>query len=201
MEYKIIKAVLIGFMLNISNIATAGIINFNVAESDFTIKEFKTDEFIIKPTADGLASLGTDRDNSAFTGKNGRLISWSNTGLTSGFTLETISNDLFSLQSFQSGNGYVDGSSPVKSLTLQGLLFDGSLISEDFEDIGKINLSSMWDNLVSVEFIAHGLNNRAYWDSIKFETFAAPTSVSEPSAFIIFIIGLLSLTARRFNKM
>lgn len=44
-------------MLNISNMAIAGIINFNVAESNFTIEEFKSDEFIIKRNSDGLASL------------------------------------------------------------------------------------------------------------------------------------------------
>jgi len=203
MKNKLLKSLLIGCLLNISNSAIAGIINFNVDESKFRIDTLEISGFIIERTDIGLASLGADRDNSAFSGKNGRIITWTDSDSTSGFTLETTNSDLFSLESFQSGNGYSDNTNPVSSLTLTGMLFDGSFISEDFSKTGKINLSSIWDNLVSVEFIAHGDNNRAYWDSIRFDTFAAPaiaTTVSEPSTIAVFTLCLLGLMTRKFKR-
>jgi len=203
MKNKLLKTVLIGGLLNISTSAFAGILNFNVDVSDFTAEVIEVNEFTITRSSDGLAWLGFDRDSSVFTGKNGRLISWTNTGSTSGFTLETTNSDLFSLESFQSDNGYVDGTDPVSSLTLMGLLSDGTSITENFASTGKINLSSIWDNLVSVEFIAHGDGNRAYWDSIRFDTFAAPTnqtSVPEPTSLALLSLCVFGMALRNFKE-
>ncbi|MBU2877926.1 MULTISPECIES: hypothetical protein [Aliiglaciecola] len=201
MKIKLLKTLLVGCMITLSSSASAAIINFNVDKSEFRIDSLETSGFIIERTSLGLASLGADRNDSAFTGKNGRLMTWDETGSnTSGFTLTTDNSDLFSLQSFQSGNGYVNGRNPVSSVTLNGLLSDGSNISEDFSKTGKINLSGIWDNLVSVEFIAHGLNNRAYWDSIRFERFAAPVSVSAPSTIGIFVLCLFGIMAGNIKR-
>jgi hypothetical protein len=212
MKNKLLKSLLIGCLLNISSTATAGIIvidgiiNFNVDESDFRLDKIETVGFILDgPTKQGeigLAWLGLDRvdvDNSAFTGKNGRVITSANTSSTSGFTLTTDNTDIFSLKSFQSANGYANDDNPVSSLSLIGTLFDGSVISEDFSKTGKINLSS-WDNLVSVEFIAYGDNNRAFWDSIRYDRFTAPAVVSEPSTIAIFTLCLLGLMTRKFKR-
>ena len=201
-KYKLLKSAFIAVLLNISNSAIAGIINFNATTSDFTLETLETNDFIITRTADGLANLGFDRDGVTFRGKNGSLLTWVNfDGLTSGFTLETNNTDLFSLESFQSGNGYLDNSNPVESLKLTGLLADGSSISEDFTTVGKINLdNTRWNNLVSVEFIANGINNRAYWDSIRFDRFAAPASVPEPSTILMLMLALFFIAAQRFKR-
>lgn len=203
MKYKLIKTIFMGLILNVGS-ASADIINFNVTESDFAVEQFESKDFIITSTSDGLGLVGPERDDSFFTGKGSRLLSWSNSGSQSGFTLETDNSDIFSLESFQSGNGYVSGLNPVTSLTLNGLLFDGTTISEDFSSTGKINLSSLWSDLVFVEFIAHGLDNRAYWDSIRFERFEAPASVSvsvsEPSTLLIFALSLIFLSIGLFKS-
>ncbi|MEP4889935.1 MAG: PEP-CTERM sorting domain-containing protein [Aliiglaciecola sp.] len=204
MKCKLFKTLVFGLLLN-AGTASAAIINFNGgAESDFTIDELVTKNFIVTGISDGLGYLapdriGTDVSNPIFRGKNYSLLTWTNSGFESGFTLATDNGDLFSLESFQSGNGYLDDSFAVSSLTLNGLLSDGSSISESFSSLGKINLSTMWDNLVSVEFIAYGENNRAYWDSIRYERFAAPVvSVPEPSTLLIFTLSLLAITSRKF---
>jgi hypothetical protein len=201
MKNKLLKTLLIGSMINLSSSAVAGIINFNTAESDFTINELETNGFILKNTADGFGLLDANRGAPFATGHDS-LITWTNTpNETSGFTLETINDDLFSLQSFQPRSGYSDGSFAVTGITLEGILYDGSFISEDFSVDRKANLSDIWTNLVSVEFIAFGELNRTGWDSIRFETFVAPAAtVPEPSSFAIFALSLLALTARRFKR-
>jgi hypothetical protein len=156
MKYKLLKTVLMGLILNVSNAATAGIINFNNTESDFTISELETNGFILKSTAVGFGLLDANRGG-PFSTVHDSLITWTNTpGETSGFTLETISDDLFSLESFQSRNGYADGSDPVTGVTVEGLLFDGSSISQEFNADTKGRFSAGWTDLVSVEFIAYG---------------------------------------------
>ncbi|WP_342804742.1 hypothetical protein [Alteromonas sp. M12] len=204
MKSKLFKTLVFGLLLN-AGAASAAIINFNGgAKSDFTIDELVTKNFIVTGISDGLGYLapdriGTDVLNPIFRGKNYSLLTWTNSGFQSGFTLKTDNGDLFSLESFQSGNGYLDDSFAVSSLTLNGLFSDGSSISESFSSLGKINLSAMWDNLVSVEFIAFGENNRAYWDSIRYERFAAPVvSVPEPSTLLIVTLCLLAITTRKF---
>tara|TARA_R110001599_G_scaffold170777_2_gene361135 strand:- start:332 stop:961 length:630 start_codon:yes stop_codon:yes gene_type:complete len=207
MKKKLLKSLLIGCLLNISNSAIAGIINFNADKSYFRLDKIETIGFILDgPTKEGeigLAWLGLDRpdfDNNAFTGQNGRVITSANTSSTSGFTLTTDNSDLFSLESFQSANGYANDDNPVSSLSLIGKLFDGSVITEDFSKTGKIKLSPEWDKLVSVEFIAYGDNNRAFWDSIRYDRFTAPAVVSEPSTIAIFTLCLLGLMTRKFKR-
>tara|TARA_B110000438_G_C15798324_1_gene643879 strand:- start:1416 stop:2051 length:636 start_codon:yes stop_codon:yes gene_type:complete len=209
MTNKLLKSLLIGCLLNISSTATAGIIlttgiiNFGTTSSDFTINELEDKGFLLKSTAEGFGILDADRGRPFSTGHDS-LITWTNiVNGTSGFTLETINDDLFSLQSFQPRTGYADGTFAVTGITLEGLLYDGSVISEDFSVDRKANLSDIWTNLVSVEFIAFGELNRAAWDSIRFETFAAPanaTSVSEPSTIAIFTLCLLGLMTRKFKR-
>ena len=151
MTNKLLKSLLIGCLLNISSTATAGIIlttgiiNFGTTSSDFTINELEDKGFLLKSTAEGFGILDADRGRPFSTGHDS-LITWTNiVNGTSGFTLETINDDLFSF----------------------------------------------------------GELNRAAWDSIRFETFAAPanaTSVSEPSTIAIFTLCLLGLMTRKFKR-
>lgn len=201
MKYKLLKTVLMGLILNISSTATAGIISFATASSDFTINELETNGFILKSTAEGFGLLDADR-GAPFTTGHDSLITWTNiAGGISGFTLETINDDLFSLESFQPRTGHTDSDFAVSGIRVEGLLYDGSFISEDFSVDRKANFSDIWTDLVSVEFIGLGDLNRTAWDSIRFETFAAPaTTVPEPSSFAIFVLSLLGLTARKLKK-
>jgi hypothetical protein len=200
MKFKFFKAGLASVILSAAclvNVANAGLIGFESVSDAFWIDGVVEDGFAINRTDDGLASLGASYTDSYWNGNGtGRLITWTNNGSTSGIEINTLNGDLFSLNSFEFGNGYVRGNSPVTSVTLTGLLSNGSIITDSFSSFGNNNLSNAWVNLTSVKFIANGTSNRAYWDNIEVNR----VSVPEPSTLAIFALGMIGLASRRFKK-
>lgn len=194
----VIAAALVGGMQS----ANATVIDFDSVETVFWIDGAVDGDFDVDKTDDGLGTLAAGYNESYWRGNGtGRLLSWTNVGSTSGFTLARTDGVDFALESFDFGNGYVSGNEAVSSITLTGLLASGTTITESFANTVNgwttIDMSSLWTDLVSVEFVALGADNRAVWDNISVDA-AAP--VSEPAAISIFLFGLLGLVARKKAK-
>lgn len=208
MKYKLLKAVVVGLIFNVSS-ASAGIINFNAQGNqtfDLTLDQLITDNFIITKESDGLGHLTADLPTTSVFYANGksRLLTWTNTSSESGFSLTTDNGDLFSLMSFQTDHGYADDITDlVESVTVTGLKADGTIISYSKPGVNKTTLAkdkfNNWSDLVSVKFTAFGVNNRANWDSIRYERYAA-TAVPEPATLALLMLGLLAITSRKFTS-
>ncbi len=190
----VIAAALVGGIQS----ANATVIDFDSVDTAFYIDGVEDGDFDVEGTYDGLGTLAAGFREDYWRGNaTGRLLSWTNGGSTSGFTLERTDGVDFALESFDFGNGYVAGNNAVSSITLTGLLASGTTITESFANTVNgwttIEMSSLWTDLVSVEFAAFGADNRAVWDNISVD--AAP--VSEPAVISIFLFGLLGLAVRK----
>ncbi len=190
----VIAAALVGGVQN----ANATVIDFDSVETAFFIDGVVDGDFDVEGTNDGLGTLAAGYREDYWRGNGtGRLLSWSNVGSVSGFVLERTDSVDFALGSFDYGNGYVAGNNSVSSITLTGSFANGSTITESFTNTVNgwttIEMSSLWTDLVSVEFLAFGSNNRAVWDNISVDA----ASIPEPAILSIFLFGLLGLAVRK----
>lgn len=195
-------AIIIGILSTTT--AQAQLLDFNSAQTGWWIDTSTSDGFT---ETMGNNSGGNIAINYASVGDywNGNgsnnLVSWTNGGLQSGFIL-TDNNPIntFSVTSFDFGNGYSSGSSPVTSLQVIGTLLGGTQVSETFvsgwtsNGLSQITLESVFTNLTSLQFIAFGENNRATFDNILVNQ---PSAVPVPAAAWLFASGLLGLGALR----
>jgi hypothetical protein len=178
----------------LSSIAHAEIIDFDSVTTEFSIDDSNQGNFSVVKNGGNLGTLRADFSEDFWRGNGtGRIVTWTNDDSTSGFTLHNSYWDLFSLASFDFGNGYVAGNQPVESVTLTGLLANGDEITQTFTN--KINgwttvsLSANWVDLQYVDFIANGINNRAIWDNITVNLIASP--VPTPSVMLLLGSGLI----------
>ena len=184
----------------LSSVANAEIIGFDSVTTEFIIAGSNQGNFTVETRGGELGTLRGGYSEDFWRGNGtGRIITWTNTGNVSGFTLHSSYWDLFSLSSFDFGNGYVSGNQPVELLTLTGTLANGDEITQTFANNingwTTISLSASWVDLQSVDFIANGLNNRAVWDNI---TVNVPVqAVPTPSVIFLLGSGLISFLGMR----
>jgi len=179
--------------------AQALVIDFDSVTTNFWIDSVQDSGFDVDRTDDGLGTLAGGYQESYWKGNGtGRLLSWTNIGNESGFTLEDQAGSSFSLNSFDFASGYVDGRSPVNSVTITGTTVGGTTLSETVAGSGDwatVSFSSLWQNLASVEFTALGGNNRTVWDNIVIDDVFA--NVSEPGTAALALLGVFGLFASR----
>ena len=199
---KYLKFVISALLLAMSISASATTLDFNAVSESYYMSSYSEAGYNFTPT-DDMGSLSSSVPGTYWTGNGtGRLLTWTNsTSETSGFTLSNTSGSFFSLNSFDFGNGYVSGLNPVTSLTLTGVFGGGATITEIFSNTTSawsyISLSSLWQNLESVSFLAHGAGNRAVWDNIVLNEVS---TVPVPAAAWLFgsaLLGFFGFSRRK----
>lgn len=189
------KKTLLAAALLCSGAVNASVITFDSVGTQFWIDSHSEDGFTFARNNDGMATLAAGYDENYWRGNGtGRLLSWSNQGGTSGFTMSNDAGDLFSLTGFDFGNGYVSGSSAVASVTLTGTYAGGATITETITNAVNgwttVALGNSWSGLLSVDFVANGSNNRAVWDNLLVNEVA---DVPAPASLAVLGLGLFAL--------
>ena len=167
---KIALTVILG-LAAASTSAKAAVINFDSVSTAFFIDNVTDNNFVLARTDDGMATLAAGYNESYWRGNGtGRLLTFSNEGSTSGFTMSNISGDPFSLVSFDFANGYVNQDQPFASLTLTGLHAGGGTVSTTINNLSSgwttATMPAGWTGLDSVKIVANGSVNRAVFDNI-----------------------------------
>lgn len=197
---KLLKKLLaIAFLLG-SNMAGATVLNFNGVSNQFWINNYGESGFsFARSFGDGMGTLAVPV--SYWNGNGtGRLLTWSNIGNDSGFTLTNAANQNFSLASFEYGNGYVAGNANPTQFIVTGTYGTGGTITATIDHsvfgIYTYNFGAGWNNLSSVAFDAKGSNNRAVFDNINVNSVQVP----EPASIALLGLGLLGFAAVRRSK-
>lgn len=185
--------------LGLTAAAQATVITFDSAPNQYWINSYSEAGFTMSlGPAEGL---GTIQESVGYWNGNGtgRMLTWSNQSSVSGFSLTSSTNQLFSLNGFDFGNGYVAGNNDFDSITVTGINNLGNSLVAQIAHPGLGILShqfSNWTNLVSATFVAHGSNNRAIFDNIEVNGVAA---IPEPETYAMLLagLGLMAGVARR----
>jgi hypothetical protein len=205
MKLKKLNIAIVGLFLATSlQQASATIIDFNVVDPGFGNTTTTTqDGYTFTKSNDGMATVGAGIKASYWSGNGtGRLLSYTNSGSESGFTLADQGGSSFSLSSFDYANGYVSGLGEITSLNLTGVFSGGGTISQsilnDTSNWNTVFMSSAWSNLTAVSLIANGYKNRAMWDNIAvneaFNEAVNEAAVPEPSTTVLMGLGMLLLS-------
>ncbi len=154
-----------------------------------------------------LDSLGTNNDTLWPSDGTIHLMSWTNGGSLSGFTMTNTSNSAFSLQSFDFAGGYVSNKKPVNWLSVTGETFGGDTLTTTFNSgIDFSNYTTYttlflenYSNLSSVVFTAEGASNRAVFDNFVVDQ-AVVVPEAETYAMLVAGLSLIGLVARRRTR-
>ena len=115
------KLILFASVLSLSFVvyvnAYATVLNFAAQPEAYSVSPIIEEGYTFNSTADGLGT-----NNAGLWPSNGtmHLMSWTNGGGSSGFTLTANDNSVFSVTSFAFGSGYVNQSEPASSLVVSG---------------------------------------------------------------------------------
>ncbi len=183
----------------LSATANAAVITFDGMPDSYFVPAVSDQGYTFTSDYDGLGV-----NNNGLWPSNGtsHLMSWSNRGDVSGFTLTSDSAELFNVSSFEFVGGYVSGSRPVESLIVSGWLGGALVASETFYagvDFVNATLYSLLEvamtgiDALTVE--AFGTNNRAQYENFIIEPF---TAVSEPA--VLGLVGIGILAAALFRR-
>ena len=182
----------------------AAVLEFNSPEQ-WWIDNYSEDGFnVTRSFGDGMGVLAGGDGYWNTTGSS-HLMTWTNIGSTSGFTLTKGDGGNFSLSSFDYGNGYVAGNQRPTSILVTGISGGNTLTSTiSITDAGiySYSFSSDWANLTSVSFAANGSGNRSIFDNIVVDA-PSQNNVPEPASLALFGLGLagLSFASRRKRKL
>ena len=163
-------------------------------------------------TSDGYVATGDDQEyggtplGTAFAidgegPSNGtiHLNSWTNSSSDSAWTLTQQGGGLFSLSAFDFASGDPVGSDDVSMLTLTGTKADNGTVTETYslsqDTFQTLTVNADFTNLVSVQFDAYGLDNRAAYDNIVVDA-----TVPEPASLALLGIGLAGMAVARRRK-
>lgn len=183
--------------------AQALTLDFNAqADNQYWIGSTSSQGYTEVGKNNGSGDIGLVSRVDGFGNTNGTvsLISWNNDGATSGFSLSKSNASAFSLLSFDFANGYPNFNSAVSSIDVIGTLSGGGSVSQHFAstwgstNFVNLTFNSAFSNLLTVDFIANGSQNRAIWDNI---VVGEANKIPEPTSMALFGLGLAALTYRR----
>lgn len=180
--------------------ANATVIDFDSQPEQYFVSPIIEGDYVFASNFDGL---GTNNNSNWPSNGTMHLMSWTNSGTSSGFNL-TSNAGLFDVQSFDFVGGYVTEFRPVSSLTVNGWL-DGALVNSFSFDAGTdflnytsyTTLNTIFTGIDSLEVEAFGASNRAQYDNFVVN---AATSVPEPAGIALLALGLAGIGFSRKRK-
>ncbi len=185
--------------------ANAAVIDFNSQPEAYFVTPVHDSGYTFSSIADGF---GTNNNNLWPSNGSVHLMSWTNGGSTSGFTMTANDNAAFSLNSFQFGSGYIGSSNPVTSLVVSGTGGNGPFSQTftsgtDYNNFGSgLTLLSMFAGYTATQytFTAFGGNNRAQFDNVEVNN-VSPVPEPETYAMLLAGFGLMGAFARRRKQV
>lgn len=166
----------------------AEVVTFDSQSERFFVPSVTDGNYRFVATADGF---GTNNQNLWPSNGTMHLMSWTNQGSSSGFTMSSLDGSSFSLGSFLFGSGYVDGDRAATSLTVSGTGGASNFTRTftagvDFANGQYSTLDLGGLNATQFTFTASGLNNRASFDNFSVNAVAA---VPEPGTWAMMLVG------------
>lgn len=198
MEMKSLFACL--FVCFFSSSVIADVITFDTQPEQYFVSSVVEGDYVFKNDFDGF---GTNNSSLWPTNGSQHLMSWTNNGSSSGFTLTSLAG-LFNIKSFDFAGGYVDGGRPVFTLKVTGWL-GGSLINsyifqsgtDFFNATSYTTLSTIFTGIDSFKVEAIGNLNRASFDNFLVNTETNP--VPEPVSIALLGLGLAGIRLSRWK--
>lgn len=196
-----VRKSVVGLLLAVaSNFALATVITFDSQPDQYFVPTVSEGGFTFSSNYDGF---GTNNDSLWPSNGTTHLMSWTNVGNASGFTMSE-SGSLFDINTFDFVGGYVNGNNPVSSLVIQGLLNGAVVFSDtflsgvDFQNASSYTtLSLEYTGIDAVRFVAFGSDNRAQFDNFVVNEPIQSGAVPEPASLALLGIGLAGLGAIR----
>ncbi|WP_294329641.1 PEPxxWA-CTERM sorting domain-containing protein [uncultured Sphingomonas sp.] len=171
--------------------ADAATVTFNNQSTSYFVPSVTDAGYVFTSTADGF---GVNNNHLWPTNGTMHLMSWTNGGSTSGFTMQALNGAAFSLGTFDLGGGYANGSYAVSKVVVTGLNGTSSFTREfksgvDFANAAFSTLDLGGLTATQFTFTAYGASNRASFDNF---TISAPGAggVPEPASWAMMIGGV-----------
>lgn len=136
--------------------------------------------------------FGTNNNSNWPSNGTVHLMTFTNSGSTSGFVLTAVDGSVFKLGKFDFASGFVSGLAPVNTLTVEGYGGESDFIytfvsGVDFNTSQYSTLSLNGLSAAEVIFTATGPDNRASFDNFILTRLNA---VPEPATWAMMILGM-----------